>query len=1543
MPQEPKQPEQTPREQTPREQTPREQTPRRARWPRRLFIGVLALFALIGVALVWGYHYQNDEALGRLVSKAASGGLRGRMEFGSIHWSPRAVVDLALGTSTPAVIKNFRIYDPWGKLVVDAPEALGRMELGPLISRLHVVVRSIKITKARVIVEEITRPGVKPGTVGLLAAFAPKGKSSGKPGPRLLFDNIDLSGLRLSLRFRHWSLELENATLSDAAVAFSGGDVSKDGMYIRSRIDSPRGSLTIAGTKLAMTDIKARHFGSPRETQAHIAASMHAKISGSSVSIDGAMTNVFRRGAGLDFRVNTHDGRVLMQRLLGKRFGGAVTAAMTIKGPMGGPRISGIFRGVSVDIAPGLVARDGHGKLDMDMAKGTVTISDAVVQTLGGSVSGGARIAWEAGDWSAKLALAGLRPGSAIPVLRGKLGGTLDLSGRLSSGNRGLAVADVTLERAGNTSYRSTAGLLPRKLSVKGSAHIGPAIVDLAGVRISGGGNAVVARGSLNHRDLRANLRLALQLDNVGGWLARRGLPVVVRSARGNLRVTGRFPKLRAAGKLTALGVGYVGLRLPRLSADVQLARGVLALDKVNARGLGGQATGRSRIHLFGADGDLTKPLKRPTITAQLDLKRLRVEDLIEHSASSMKRVRLAKAERKRKTKTKTKTDAKNESNTKTKTKAKTETASVASKRAVMVSGIANGTARLTGALARPHGSATLRFPVLRVRGDSYDNAFVEGKLLDDRIRITRSRLPRGRGGELSASGDIFFDGRLALRAIAKKLPLAAIPYVDQMPVKMKALIAGDLSLRGTFEQPRLAGKVKLDNTQLREMKLGRGEITLTPGSDTIRIAGWLYGGHLRLGGFIMTKPLPRMHLELDVTAFPVDRIAPELRQAGDVRGQVTGKVQLDADAKHGLTWASARISQLFMLMRYRPPGSRSTRLVRLMTRDEMTARYDGTKLTLDTARLFSTLSGQRGDRAEFSLGGWMTAKDSDVQLRGRLHLGIFEFFLARKVRSIQGSARTNLAFSGPPSRPKLLGSLALDGVKVQLPRFDKAIEIPRGRLQLEPNALMVTTLPVVVDGQRLYASGKVTLSAFKPERLQLRVRGDVNVAVLRLFAQRQLSHAAGSVDVRLLLDGPISNPSMRGRARVKRVEVSPRGWGRTLVLNKGEINFKNYAFKTTKALEGTYDEGRLRLVGQVRLDNWELFDLHVEATGTSISMREPKVYLAEANVKLVLDGDARQLALSGNVDLVDAQYLREFDLVKNAFQAKRTHEESKPFWQGVPLLENLKLSLGVRSTGQLAVKNRYGKVTFDGALAVTGTLANPALNGQIRAEEGTFRIPFLRGEYSMQRGDIVFSRKKPVSEGRIDLVAMKDERVGNKNYKIKLKLSGTLEQIRLGLESEPPLSPGEIATLLFTGRTTEQLRQELARGGNAGTAADAQLKQVTGDLLGSLVEDRIKRVARLDLFRLELGSESLGVRACKQIKLNWAFLANVQGCGRYERGLVGDDQRLQGSVEAKVHDYLRLIGRVQRLSTRIETETDSPNRGRIELRLRLPLPLPIR
>ena len=1477
------------------------------RWPARLLIGLSAVALLTVLGCGWAYFTQNDEALGRKLSRLISGEISGKIQIGRIHWGVRALADLALGTATPLEIGDVSIHDSAGRVVIAAKQVFAEFRPWALLAHGELRFARVELRDGIVAVEEM-RDRSKP--VGIADAFMPRRRSpkrkvskGGGGAPLLVFEDIQIHDVDFRLRVAETRIDIPRVRVR--ARMQLEGDPTVSGISLVARHVSAghgllrQGAFRLVAQNLRCSDVRI-------EGQRLSAKELLGEVAGSPVVVDGGLDLLFRGDPTIDVRANAQNVRGFLGQLLGVAIPSRPGLKARVFGPVVAPRVEASL--VDGALAAGPAQLQGIAlKASIDTGKGILALEEGSAKLWGGTVKASGRMGLADGSWKAAIALSALNPQPLAQELRGQLGGTLKLSGRLDRQWSVLAVSNLQLkrERLGHGAAR----WIPRRIALRGSAHITPRIVDLASLTLDGDGNQIVFRGSVHPQRQRANVFASLHMPNLGSWLAGRLGAKLFSGAQGQLHIAGAFPRLAATGAVQAFGVGYAGQELKRVHANVSYSSGRLLVRDIRSEGFGGKVSGQGSFDLFA--GDLLHPKRSPAMRAQLHARGIALKQLFGGE---------------------------------------------------LVGGKADLNVTVQGPISGPRGTATLSSAALRIGKGTFRTAHARLGLLADRLSVYETVLERHGGGRLRVWGDIFFDGRLQMGIRSGRFPLAAVPGVADLNIGLGGFVSGELAVMGKANDPRLSGKIELEDAQVRGVHVGNGWLRLTPGSDNMRIDGLLLGGALRLNGFALMQPHRSLHLSLGIDRFPVHQIVPELQKAGDIRGFLSGKVALDLDEEKGLTWVNTRLTRAEFSMRYRPSGRRTYRTLKLDNQDDVLVTFDGTALRVVTARMVSAVSGKEGTRAEFSVGGSVGRSTLDLGVRGMVPLQLAEFFFARQIRGVGGKATADLRLRGTIEDPRLTGQLELRGGTLRLPRFDRAVEIPQARIVAKQNRLVVEKLAVRVGRASLAIAGQLEgvggllFGASETPSLNLKIDGDLNMRLLRILAPSAVSQASGLARTSVVVSGLLDDPMIAGNLIIdkgQRIEFRPRGIGRSVTLTGGHLRLDRSYVGTVTPLVGTYDEGSVELAGEARFNEGELVDIYLKLKGRSIPHRQPKVFSAEVDMDLTLVGDPKatsgplrcglskraaslgqSMMLQGRVDIVDARYMREFDLLKDAVIRPRTSEDERPFWEGVPALGALGLCLTVRSAGQLRVKNRYADLGLETTLAVTGTLADTRIQGSVLVEEGKVKIPATRPTFTVNRGEIAFSEGRPMDTPELDISAetVYPDRHGT-DYKIRLRLTGSLSQIQFQLSSEPFLERGQLLALLAWGRTTEQLRQDINRGNEGNQtagAADAQVKELSAMFLSSILEDPIRQVTGLDLVRLELGTETLTARACKS-------LGSFEICGDLEKNLSGGYSS-KGSVRYRLHDYLRLVGRIEQLSTKLERERENPNRARLELKWAFPL-----
>jgi hypothetical protein len=646
--------------------------------------------------------------------------------------------------------------------------------------------------------------------------------------------------------------------------------------------------------------------------------------------------------------------------------------------------------------------------------------------------------------------------------------------------------------------------------------------------------------------------------------------------------------------------------------------------------------------------------------------------------------------------------------------------------------------------------------------------------------------------------------------------------------------------------------------------------------------------------------------------------------------------VQLSFSAD-GLKDAQMRLTELSVVVEPRRETDEERRRFELRNKDVLALTYRDERVELERLHLTSA-------SGDIEATGYVGTRGSDARVKGALGLELLEYLARGVFEHTHGDVLVNLGLRGPLAKPVVSGTLEVRQASLTPREADQPILVSDTRVELLSDALLVHGAKVTLDGATLSLAGRVGLSDFKPTNLDLKLTGETSARALQVGLPRHFSDASGRIGVSLTVRGPAASPRLAGRLQPKGVELVARALGRELALRSGLLDVAGTPTDLTvraRQVRGMLDEGEFTLDGSATLRDFALADLDVRFQGMGIPHRVPRVYEVSVNADLRAYLADRRLTLAGSVDLVDGRYVQRFDLLKDVLEPQRVHVVQRPFWRGVRMLEEMELALQVRTTGAVFVRNNLADIGLDVGLEVRGTLPDTRLAGDIRTIEGGFSIPFLRGRFQVQEGGTISfdpSKEVPGETPRVHIVGETlyiDSR--EQEHLITLTLDGPLGGLSFDLHSNTGLGKSQCFALLSTGRTTEEVRAMVTGRSETGApnqpgaaaAADQALKTITSDFMAMLVEDPLKKVLKLDLARLEFGTESIEVR------LGWRIGRHVRLLGSHELGLLGDSHT-DGKAELKISDNLLVVPEVERLVRGQQTEQETILRGKAQLKLRL-------
>lgn len=740
------------------------------------------------------------------------------------------------------------------------------------------------------------------------------------------------------------------------------------------------------------------------------------------------------------------------------------------------------------------------------------------------------------------------------------------------------------------------------------------------------------------------------------------------------------------------------------------------------------------------------------------------------------------------------------------------------------VAGALQARFQINGATDRPEitGRVTaenLQFRLVHIRTATADVRFTDGMLRVDPLVFgdTSSRLVASGRMRVMPPGPnpAFFltpDPEFLVTVQGEQVSLEA--FFDT--IKGNVNLAGRLS--GTLSDPR--GRVELtaedidsgfqsfDTVQLnaeithRKLVLSRALATVAP-EQTLHLDGWLgfdrsYDFHAVTERIDLNSLNALGHRELPDAYFFVDVAGSGTLDSPSMRGRVgIGGLALNGEALDRIVLDTVLLEQRLTLQTGRAPN-------------QVLPEFKG---VLDLASL------------DFN---------ARVNFRGE-QLGPL-FRLAGR-EDLSGSVTGGVVVNGNAG--------ALQAVKAGLDISDFAVrfedtELISGRnvkatLQDRQLTLLPAHLALAGNGS-LDIKGVARLSPDEAITFSGTASGYVPLTVGRLFTD-ELPDIEGGLRVDARLSGTPSNPDFRVELQVADAAFTVPEMMRRVEGLSGRI-VAGPSSVTIEALSGTLGNGDFVLNGVVGLDAMRPEKINIQASAHALPLQIPETAEAVVNVELALTGTAEKALLKGDVLILEGLYYKdvEMNLLEwvEPSRGAPAPSESEP----LPFFKSLAYDVHLTYRNPFMVDNNMALLAVKPDLRLYGTYRNPLMSGRAAVDHGS--VTFRKKSFDVEQGVIDFINPYKI-DPEIDVKAVTRIR----DWTIRLTISGTTDNLKYALSSDPAETDADILSLLVFGKTA----RELTDGGSGSSATPAQL--LTAYLAGEL-GNQAKEAAGIDLLEVE-------------------------------------------------------------------------------------------
>jgi len=406
-----------------------------------------------------------------------------------------------------------------------------------------------------------------------------------------------------------------------------------------------------------------------------------------------------------------------------------------------------------------------------------------------------------------------------------------------------------------------------------------------------------------------------------------------------------------------------------------------------------------------------------------------------------------------------------------------------------------------------------------------------------------------------------------------------------------------------------------------------------------------------------------------------------------------------------------------------------------------------------------------------------------------------------------------------------------LSGLSVEVSDYRLAASAPV-ELRLRQGTLQTGELELVGDDTRIRAQGGVGLV---DGELDLNVGGAVNLQILdSVFPSMSWS---GGAELSAHLGGGWSHPSLTGYVDLDQGALSFRAFPHAIGDIRGRALFDNRTIRLHR-IDASFGAAPVILTGTLTLNRLRPDAFDLSASGKGLRLRYPEGLVAEVDTELRLTGTPARQVLSGQLDVRQATWTREYDIAAGILGTKDVIDFLEgPEEQTFP---DLRLDVRVNAPDSLRVRNSLAIIDARAELQLRGTLARPSLLGRAEALQGEV---FLLGQrYNVLSGKVEFVDPNSIRPF-FDLTA--ETRV--RSYRVELRLAGTPDRFFPELSSDPPLRTVDILRLL-AGAT----ERELHLGSEEEEVASVGVASLLTERLNQELSRRAERLFGLDRISID-------------------------------------------------------------------------------------------
>lgn len=355
--------------------------------------------------------------------------------------------------------------------------------------------------------------------------------------------------------------------------------------------------------------------------------------------------------------------------------------------------------------------------------------------------------------------------------------------------------------------------------------------------------------------------------------------------------------------------------------------------------------------------------------------------------------------------------------------------------------------------------------------------------------------------------------------------------------------------------------------------------------------------------------------------------------------------------------------------------------------------------------------------------------------------------------------------------------------------------------------------------------------------QIDMKAEGIVPFEVLPVFTD-SVSDGGGEARFSLHISGPSSGPSFDFDVALKNAELTIP----SLFQKFHDINGHIRATPSVVVLDnikGMLGEGKFDLSGAVDLDRYRPTNIDLRLDVDEVLVTIPDVLETRFSSTLDIRGAPKKSKINGNIEILEGTYVKnvQLNIMENIGRPSRETDLTAPKtpW---PIFDHMAVDIAIRYRDPYIVDNNVSLLTVKPDLHLKGTVNRPLISGRAEVETGV--VYFRQKEFTVKKGIFDFINPYKI-EPTIDIISQ----VHIRKWVIVLTVSGTPDELRFDMTSNPAEKDEDILSLLIAGKTTQELID--SEGGPSRSPT-----QILADILAETYQKDIQAATGLDVVRLK-------------------------------------------------------------------------------------------